>query len=164
MKCNVYAAEGYVTVWSNPRGSTGYGEDFALEIDRAYPGNDYHDLMSVVDEMVRRKYVDDKRLFVTGGSGGGILTAWIVTKTKRFAAAASIKPVINWMTMALAGDIAPYVRRHWIREDPWSNPEAFLKIFSHSLCRSGTNSNADDGGRGRLSNATMGSRTVLYCA
>lgn len=123
-----YAAEGYVTVWANPRGSTGYGENFALEIDRAYPGNDYHDLMSVVDEMVARKYVDDKRLFVTGGSGGGILTAWIVTKTDRFAAAASIKPVINWMTMALAGDIAPYVRRHWIRDDPWSNPEAFLKF------------------------------------
>ncbi|WP_223270213.1 alpha/beta hydrolase family protein [Colwellia sp. C1TZA3] len=123
-----YAAEGYVTVWANPRGSTGYGEDFALEIDRAYPGNDYHDLMSVVDEMVARKYVDEKRLFVTGGSGGGILTAWIVTKTERFAAAASIKPVINWMTMALTGDIAPYVRRHWIREDPWSNPEAYLKF------------------------------------
>jgi len=123
-----YAAEGYVTVWANPRGSTGYGEDFALEIDRAYPGNDYHDLMSVVDEIVARKYVDDKRLFVTGGSGGGILTAWIVTKTNRFAAAASIKPVINWMTMALTGDIAPFVRRHWIREDPWSNPDAFLKF------------------------------------
>ena len=123
-----YAAEGYVTVWSNPRGSTGYGEDFALEIDRAYPSNDYHDLMSVVDELVARKYVDDKRLFVTGGSGGGILTAWIVTKTNRFAAAASIKPVINWMTMALTGDISNYVRRHWIREDPWSNPEAFLKF------------------------------------
>ena len=123
-----YAAEGYVTVWANPRGSTGYGEDFALEIDRAYPGNDYHDLMSVVDEVVKRNYVDEKRLFVTGGSGGGILTAWIVTKTDRFAAAASIKPVINWMTMALAGDIAPYVRRHWIREDPWSNPDAYLKF------------------------------------
>mgnify|MGYP000255758993 CR=1 FL=1 len=123
-----YAAEGYVTVWSNPRGSTGYGEDFALEIDRAYPGNDYHDLMSVVDEMIARKYVNEKRLFVTGGSGGGILTAWIVTKTNRFAAAASIKPVINWMTMALSGDIAPYVRRHWIREDPWSNPEAYLNF------------------------------------
>jgi len=123
-----YAAEGYVTVWANPRGSTGYGEDFALEIDRAYPGNDYLDLMSVVDEVVARKYVDDKRLFVTGGSGGGILTAWIVTKTDRFAAAASIKPVINWMTMALSADIGAYVRRHWIREDPWSNPEAFLKF------------------------------------
>ncbi|MEQ9434766.1 S9 family peptidase [Hyphomonas sp.] len=122
-----YAAEGYVTVWSNPRGSTGYGEDFALEIDLAYPGNDYDDLMSVVDEIVARKYVDPERLFVTGGSGGGILTAWIVTQTDRFAAAASIKPVINWMTMALAGDIAQVVRRHWIRAEPWSDPEAFLK-------------------------------------
>ncbi|MFT4992996.1 MAG: dipeptidyl aminopeptidase/acylaminoacyl peptidase [Paraglaciecola sp.] len=122
-----YAAEGYVTVWSNPRGSTGYGEDFALEIDLAYPGNDYHDLMSVVDTLIARKYADPNRLFVTGGSGGGILTAWIVTQTQRFAAAAAIKPVINWMTMALAGDIAQYVRRHWIRDDPWSNPEAFLK-------------------------------------
>ena len=122
-----YAAEGYVTVWSNPRGSTGYGEDFALEIDLAYPGNDYHDLMSVVDSLIARKYADPNRLFVTGGSGGGILTAWIVTQTERFAAAAAIKPVINWMTMALAGDIGQYVRRHWIRDDPWSNPEAFLK-------------------------------------
>ena len=123
-----YAAEGYVTVWTNPRGSTGYGEDFALKIDKAYPGNDYDDLMSVVDELVARKYVDPERLFVTGGSGGGILTAWIVTKTDRFAAAASIKPVINWMTMALAGDIAQVVRRHWIRAEPWSDPDAFLKF------------------------------------
>lgn len=123
-----YAAEGYVTVWSNPRGSTGYGEDFVQAIDLAYPGNDYDDLMSVVDDLVARGYADPDRLFVTGGSGGGILTAWIVTKTDRFAAAASVKPVINWMTMALAGDIAQFVRRHWIREDPWANPEAFLKF------------------------------------
>jgi acylaminoacyl-peptidase len=123
-----YAAEGYVTVWANPRGSTGYGEDFAQAIDKAYPGNDYDDLMTVVDDLVARKYVSEERLFVTGGSGGGILTAWIVTKTDRFAAAASIKPVINWMTMALAADIAQYVRRHWIRSDPWTDPEAFLKF------------------------------------
>lgn len=122
-----YAAEGYVTVWSNPRGSTGYGENFALEIDQAYPGHDYDDLMTVVDEMVARNYADPERLFVTGGSGGGILTAWIVTQTDRFVAAASVKPVINWMTMALAGDIAQVVRRHWIRAEPWSDPEAFLK-------------------------------------
>ncbi|MBL4631370.1 MAG: S9 family peptidase, partial [Paraglaciecola sp.] len=122
-----YAAEGYVTVWVNPRGSTGYGEQFSLGIDLAYPGYDYDDLMTVVDEVVARKYVAPDRLFVTGGSGGGLLTAWIVTKTQRFAAAASIKPVINWMTMALAADIGQYVRRHWIRADPWSNPDAFLK-------------------------------------
>lgn len=122
-----FAAEGYVTVWVNPRGSTGYGEDFAVSIDLAYPGYDYDDLMTVVDEVVSRKYADPDRLFVTGGSGGGILTAWITTKTQRFAAAASIKPVINWMTMALAADIGQVVRRHWIRADPWTNPEVFLK-------------------------------------
>ncbi|HPF21993.1 MAG: S9 family peptidase [Hyphomonas sp.] len=122
-----YAAEGYVTVWSNPRGSTGYGEDFAQLIDLDYPGSDYDDLMSVVDELVAKNYASKDRLFVTGGSGGGILTAWIVTKTDRFAAAASVKPVINWLTMALAGDIAQVVRRHWIRAEPWSDPDAFLK-------------------------------------
>jgi acylaminoacyl-peptidase len=121
-----YAAEGYVTVYVNPRGSSGYGEAFAQEIDLAYPGNDYDDLMTVVDHLVERNYVSADRLFVTGGSGGGILTAWIVGKTNRFAAAASIKPVINWMTMALSADIAAFVKRHWIRADPWEDPDAFL--------------------------------------
>lgn len=123
-----YAAEGYVTVYANPRGSTGYGEAFAQEIDKAYPGYDYDDLMSVVDELVARDYVDPDRLFVTGGSGGGILTAWIVTRTDRFAAAASIKPVINWMTMALAADIGVFVKKYWIGAEPWSDPEAFLSL------------------------------------
>ncbi|MEE4173186.1 MAG: S9 family peptidase [Xanthomonadales bacterium] len=121
-----FAAEGYVTVYVNPRGSTGYGEAFAQEIDLAYPGFDYDDLMSVVDHLVEKNYVNAERLFVTGGSGGGILTAWIVGKTERFAAAASIKPVINWMTMALSADIAAFVKRHWIRADPWQDPDAFL--------------------------------------
>ena len=121
-----FAAEGYVTVYVNPRGSTGYGSDFAMAIDLAYPGYDYEDLMSVTDALIERNYVSADRLFVTGGSGGGILTAWIVGKTDRFAAAATVKPVINWMTMALSADIAQFVRRHWIRSDPWENPEAFL--------------------------------------
>lgn len=123
-----FAAEGYVTVYVNPRGSTGYGADFAMAIDKAYPGYDHEDLMSVVDELVARNYVSADRLFITGGSGGGILTAWAVGKTDRFAAAASVKPVINWMTMALSADIAQFVRRHWIREDPWENPDAFLDL------------------------------------
>ena len=121
-----FAAEGYVTVYVNPRGSTGYGEEFAQLIDLAYPGDDYHDLMDVVTALVDKNYVSEDRLFVTGGSGGGILTAWIVGQTDRFAAAASIKPVINWMTMALASDIAALVKRHWIRADPWSDPDAYL--------------------------------------
>ncbi|MEM1230582.1 MAG: S9 family peptidase [Pseudomonadota bacterium] len=123
-----YAAEGYVTVYVNPRGSTGYGEAFAQLIDLAYPGDDYEDLMSVVDELVKRRYVAEDRLFITGGSGGGILTAWTVTQTDRFAAAASIKPVINWTTMALAGDIARVVTRHWMRAMPWENRERYWNL------------------------------------
>lgn len=128
-----YAAEGYVTVYVNPRGSTGYGEDFAQEIDLAYPGEDYDDLMSVVDELIKRRYVDPERLFVTGGSGGGVLTAWIVGKTQRFAAAATIKPVINWTTMALTGDIAAFVGRHWMRAQPWEDPELYWRLSPISL-------------------------------
>ncbi|WP_018148152.1 alpha/beta hydrolase family protein [Henriciella marina] len=128
-----YAAEGYVTVWANPRGSTGYGEEFAQLIDQAYPGNDHDDLMSVVDELVARDYVDPERLFITGGSGGGVLTAWAVGKTDRFAAAATIKPVINWFSMALSADIASFVWRHWIREDPWENPQAYFERSPISL-------------------------------
>ncbi|MEM9667820.1 MAG: S9 family peptidase [Pseudomonadota bacterium] len=128
-----YAAEGYVTVYANPRGSTGYGEDFTQLIDLNYPGEDYDDLMSITDYLIAENYVDEDRLFVTGGSGGGVLTAWIVGKTDRFAGAATIKPVINWLTMALTADIGAYVRRHWIRSDPWSDPDAFWKHSPISL-------------------------------
>lgn len=128
-----FAAEGYVTVYVNPRGSTGYGEEFAQLIDLAYPGNDYDDLMSVVDAVIARDYVDPKRLFVTGGSGGGVLTAWIVGKTERFAAAVSVKPVINWTTMALTGDIGAFVVRHWLRATPWEDRELYWRLSPLSL-------------------------------
>lgn len=123
-----YAAEGYVVAYVNPRGSTGYGEDFARQIDLAYPGRDYDDLMSVVSRLVDDGYVDPERLFVTGGSGGGVLTAWIVGTTDRFQAAATIKPVINWTTMALAADIGPYVARHWMQADPWEAQERYWSL------------------------------------
>ncbi len=122
-----YAAQGYVTVYANPRGSTGYGENFAQLIDLNYPGNDHDDLMSVVDAMIAKNYVSKDRLFITGGSGGGVLTAWAVGKTDRFAAAATIKPVINWTSMALAGDIARFVSRHWFRAQPWEQPEEYWR-------------------------------------
>jgi dipeptidyl aminopeptidase/acylaminoacyl peptidase len=122
-----YAAQGYVTVYANPRGSTGYGQDFAQLIDLNYPGNDHDDLMSVVDALIAKNYVSKDRLFITGGSGGGVLTAWAVGKTDRFAAAATIKPVINWTSMALAGDIARFVSRHWFRAQPWEQPEEYWR-------------------------------------
>ena len=122
-----YAAQGYVTVYANPRGSTGYGEAFAQLIDLDYPGNDHDDLMSVVDALLAKNYVSKDRLFITGGSGGGVLTAWAVGKTDRFAAAASVKPVINWTSMALAGDIARFVSRHWFRAQPWEQPQEYWR-------------------------------------
>ena len=128
-----YAAEGYVTVYVNPRGSTSYGEEFAQLIDKAYPSFDHDDLMSVVDDLVARKYADPERLFITGGSGGGVLTAWAVGKTDRFAAAATIKPVINWATMALAADISAYVARHWMGMMPWEDPDFYWKQSPISL-------------------------------
>jgi acylaminoacyl-peptidase len=123
-----YAAEGYVTVWTNPRGSTGYGADFAQKIDLAYPGEDYDDLMSVVDHLIEEDYVSEDRLFVTGGSGGGVLTAWIVGSTDRFAAAASIKPVINWTSEVLSSDLAAYGTFEWLKEAPWENQELYWSL------------------------------------
>ena len=128
-----YAAEGYVTVFANPRGSTGYGEAFALTIDRNYPGEDYDDLMSVVQAVVARGWADPDQLYVTGGSGGGVLTAWIVGKTDRFRAAATVKPVINWLSMALSADIGMFVKRHWIRAEPWDDPDAYWQQSPLSL-------------------------------
>ena len=122
-----YAAEGYVTVYANPRGSTGYGEEFAQLIDLDYPGHDHDDLMSVVDALLAKNYASKDRLFITGGSGGGVLTAWAVGKTDRFAAAATVKPVINWTSMALAGDIARFVSRHWFRAQPWEQPQEYWR-------------------------------------
>ena len=89
--------------------------------------------MSVVDYLIEKKYVDPERLFITGGSGGGLLTAWAVGKTDRFVAAATIKPVINWATMALSADISSLVTRHWLRALPWERPEHYQKFSPISL-------------------------------
>jgi acylaminoacyl-peptidase len=129
----LYAAAGYVVLYTNPRGSTGYGEEFAQLINGAYPGDDYDDLMSGVDAVAGRGYIDKDNLFVTGGSGGGVLTAWIVGKTSRFRAAASVKPVINWYSEALTSDISVFVSRNWFPGPPWEHPEEYLKRSPISL-------------------------------
>ena len=121
----LYAAAGYVVLYTNPRGSTSYGGAFANEIHHDYPGNDYHDLMSMVDAVIEQGYIDDGNLFVTGGSGGGILTAWIVTQTNRFRAAVSQKPVINWFTHTLTSDIGPHFWPYFFSGLPWEKPEEY---------------------------------------
>lgn len=121
----LYAAAGYVVLFANPRGSTGYGEDFANQIDKAYPGRDYDDLMSAVDAAIATGFVDPKGLFVTGGSGGGALTAWIVGKTGRFKAAAAQKPVIDWASFALTSDLPALYSPYWFAKKPWEDPQGY---------------------------------------
>lgn len=128
-----YAAEGYVVLYANPRGSTSYGKAFAQEIQYAYPGNDYDDLMSGVDTLIERGIADPERLFVTGGSGGGVLTAWIVGKTDRFRAAVVAKPVINWLSFVLTADVYPFFRMAWFSEDPWDDPDQYWDVSPLSL-------------------------------
>jgi len=129
----LYAAAGYVVLYVNPRGSTGYGEEFGNLIHHAYPGHDYDDLMSGVDALLKRGYVDERNLFVTGGSGGGVLTSWIIGKTNRFRAAVVAKPVINWTSFALTADIYPFFVRYWFPGPPWEQPEHYWKRSPLSL-------------------------------
>jgi dipeptidyl aminopeptidase/acylaminoacyl peptidase len=129
----LYAAAGYAVLSANPRGSTSYGEEFANLIHHAYPGNDYDDLMSIVDAAIAQGIADPERLFVTGGSGGGVLTAWIVGKTNRFRAAATQKPVIDWSSFALTADSPAFFSRYWFGAYPWEDHDAFWRRSPLSL-------------------------------
>ncbi|MEM7361348.1 MAG: S9 family peptidase, partial [Pseudomonadota bacterium] len=129
----MYAAAGYVVLYTNPRGSTSYGDEFANEIHHNYPGQDYDDLMSGVDAVIARGYIDEEQLFVTGGSGGGVLSAWIIGNTDRFAAAAVAKPVINWISHALYSDIPEGVTRYWFENMPWEDPDEYWRRSPLSL-------------------------------
>jgi acylaminoacyl-peptidase len=129
----LYAAAGYVVFYANPRGSTSYGEEFGNLIHHAYPGHDYDDLMAGVDAVLAKGYVDKDNLFVTGGSGGGVLSAWIIGKTDRFRAAVVCKPVINWYSFVLTADIYPFFTRYWFPGPPWEHAEHYLKRSPVSL-------------------------------
>lgn len=120
------AANGYVVLYTNPRGSTGYGTSFGNAIDDAYPGVDYDDLMAGVDAVIGRGYVDTTRMYVTGVSGGGVLSSWIIGHTDRFAAAAVRAPVINWISFAGTTDITAWGYARF-RGYFWDNPDRWLK-------------------------------------
>jgi dipeptidyl aminopeptidase/acylaminoacyl peptidase len=115
-----FAAMGYAVLYSNPRGSTGYGQDFVNGIQHSYPGKDYDDLMAGVDAAIAKGFIDDRNMFVCGGSGGGVLTAWIVGHTDRFAAAVSMRPVINWHSFVGNTDGPSWYRQ--FKKYPWEDP------------------------------------------
>ncbi len=120
----VLAEAGYLVLYTNPRGSTSYGQEFANIIQFKYPGDDYHDLMAGVDRVIARGCVDESRMGVTGGSGGGLLTNWIITKTHRFKTAITQRCVSEWATMWYSCDFA-MVRPTWFRGAPFEVPQDF---------------------------------------
>jgi dipeptidyl aminopeptidase/acylaminoacyl peptidase len=123
----VQAAHGFVVLYMNPRGSTGYGEEFGNVIHTHYPGDDFKDLMLGVDKMVEKGYIDPKKLCVTGGSGGGLLTAWTIGHTDRFAAAVSQFPVTDWVTQAGTADGGFTHSALWMKTLPWDNPQQLIE-------------------------------------
>ena len=118
------AAKGYVVLYVNPRGSTGYGQDFGNIIQYHYPGDDYRDLMAGVDELLKRGYVDKKKLGVTGGSGGGVLTDWTITHTDRFAAAVSQRDISNWASWWYTADFTLF-QPEWFKAPPFEDPQDY---------------------------------------
>ena len=119
------ASNGFVVLYANPRGSTSYGEEFGNLIHHAYPGDDFHDLDSGVDAVIDLGFIDEDNLFVTGGSGGGVLTAWMIGNTDRFKAAVSFYPVINWYSFSLTADMSPVAVKYWFPGLPWDNVEHY---------------------------------------
>lgn len=115
-----FAAQGYAVLYTNPRGSTGYGQEFVNGIQYSYPGRDYDDLMAGVDAAIAKGWIDANNMFVCGGSGGGVLTAWIVGHTDRFRAAVSMRPVINWHSFVGNTDGVSWYDQ--FRRYPWEDP------------------------------------------
>ncbi len=129
----VFAAKDYVVLYTNPRGSTSYGVDFGNAIHLSYPGDDFYDLNSGVDAVIAKGYVDPNNLFVTGGSGGGVLTCWMVGNSTRFKGAASLYPVINWYSWIGTADIGPRMSQYWFAGAPWDSRENLENYEKRSL-------------------------------
>ncbi|MCO6360731.1 S9 family peptidase [Roseivirga pacifica] len=133
MELQLFAADGYVVFYPNPRGSTSYGEEFGNLLYHNYPGNDYDDVMSGVDAMIEKGYIDQDQLYVTGGSAGGIMTAWMIGKNNRFRSAAVVKPVMNWISKTLMADNYYGYANSRFPGQPWENIEAYMGFSPISL-------------------------------
>ncbi|HAT64806.1 MAG TPA: peptidase S9 family protein, partial [Flavobacteriaceae bacterium] len=129
----LYASAGYFVFYPNPRGSTSYGEEFGNLLYNNYPGEDYNDVMDGVDEVLKSGKIDQDRLFVTGGSAGGIMTAWIIGKNNRFRAAVVAKPVMNWISKTLVADNYYGYANSRYPGQPWENFENYWKFSPISL-------------------------------
>ncbi len=131
----LYAARGYLVLFSNPRGSIGYGEAFANFYGHPYPSEDHDDLMAGVDMMAAKPFVDARNLYITGGSGGGVLTLWGIGKEPgKFRAAAALRPVTDWTVQALSSDIQSLTVGYWLGgANPWDGHDTYWKQSPLSL-------------------------------
>jgi dipeptidyl aminopeptidase/acylaminoacyl peptidase len=129
----LYAAAGYAVFYPNPRGSTSYGEEFGNLLYNNYPGEDYNDVMDGVDALINMGIADENKLYVTGGSAGGIMTAWIIGKNNRFKAAVVAKPVMNWISKTLTADNYYGYANSRYPGQPWENFENYWKFSPISL-------------------------------
>jgi dipeptidyl aminopeptidase/acylaminoacyl peptidase len=129
----LYAAAGYIVFYPNPRGSTSYGEKFGNLLYHNYPGDDYHDVMDGVDHLIEKGIAHEDQLYVTGGSAGGIMTAWMIGKNNRFEAAVVVKPVMNWISKTLVADNYYGYANTRFPGQPWENWETYWKFSPISL-------------------------------
>ncbi len=129
----LYAAAGYLVFYPNPRGSTSYGEEFGNLLYNNYPGEDYNDVIDGVEHLLQKGIIDADNLYVTGGSAGGIMTAWIIGKTNRFRAAVVAKPVMNWISKTLVADNYYGYANSRYPGQPWENFEGYWKFSPISL-------------------------------
>ena len=133
IEMQLYASAGYMVFYPNPRGSTSYGEEFGNLLYNNYPGDDYNDVMDGVDHCIKMGIAHEDQLFVTGGSAGGIMSAWIIGKNNRFEAAVVAKPVMNWISKTLTADNYFYYAENRYPGQPWENFEGYWKFSPLSL-------------------------------
>jgi dipeptidyl aminopeptidase/acylaminoacyl peptidase len=126
------AAQGYFVLYTNPRASTGYGEDFRWGTWGAWGFNDYEDIMAGVDHVLARYPIDEERMGVTGYSYGGYMTNWIITQTGRFAAAVSGASISNWMSDYGTADI-PRTKESEFYGPPWEKESLDLLLRSSPI-------------------------------
>lgn len=131
---SLYAAAGYIVLFANPRGSIGYGSAFANAITNAYPGQDHDDLMTMVDALAARPFVENRNLFIGGGSGGGVLTLWAIGKEPdKFRGAVALRPVVDWTDQATTSDSTAFFAKHWMGAMPWDKPDLYFSRSPFSL-------------------------------
>jgi len=129
----LYASAGYIVFYPNPRGSTSYGEEFGNLLYNNYPGQDYNDVMDGVDFCIKKGIAHEDQLFVTGGSAGGIMTAWMIGKNNRFESAVVAKPVVNWISKTLVADNYYGYANSRYPGQPWESFETYWKFSPLSL-------------------------------